>query len=452
MKTKLQSVLLTLSEKDINIFRSLIPTKLMEGSNQHIICLDKVLKFLQEEDSPQETISQKDRLLMSDLFSMCETYIVVMASTNDQMYKASTLMAYYRKKESEKLFTQAQQNALKKSEVLPQNADYYKYLSNIQFEKWQFDQVNSRFSNAEVEDIISNADIAIISQQLMHVVSLSAQSTLMAKTIDLGLAHHLEGYIKNKELLHVPCVALYYYALKMMLYPEDEQWFVSYSQHLEDYKNVFTAEEVKSLYFYAINYCIRKYNTGQKPFGDQLFMYYQIALDQKYLLTNGYLSRNTYRNINTLAIRMGRYDDALHISEQYISYLRKEDKESAFHFNLGSIHYAKQQYRDAMEALQKVDFSDHLSNLFAKTLLLKIYYDTQETRLLDSHLDAMQVYLTRKKIIGYHKTNYSNIIKYTRKLMMLNPYDKKAKQTLIEKVKAETSLPDKDWLLKQLEK
>ena len=72
-------------------------------------------------------------------------------------------------------------------------------------------------------------------------------------------------------------------------------------------------------------------------------------------------------------------------------------------------------------------------------------------RLLDSHLDAMQVYLTRKKIIGYHKTNYSNIVKYTRKLIRLNPYDKEAKLKLAENIKNEKLLPDRDWLLRQVE-
>jgi hypothetical protein len=117
---------------------------------------------------------------------------------------------------------------------------------------------------------------------------------------------------------------------------------------------------------------------------------------------------------------------------------------------MANIFYAKQQYQDALDALRYVDSDDHLSNLFAKTLMLKIYFETKQDRLLDSHLDAMQVYLTRKKIIGYHKTNYSNIVRYTRKLMRLNPYDKNAKNKLAKNIRDEKLLPDRDWLLKQV--
>lgn len=98
-----------------------------------------------------------------------------------------------------------------------------------------------------------------------------------------------------------------------------------------------------------------------------------------------------------------------------------------------------------------MDFEDHLSNLFAKTIQMKIYYETGADRLLDAHLDAMKVYLTRKKIIGYHKNNYAKIIKFTRMLIRLNPYDRQAKQALIEKIKNEKLIPDKDWLLREVE-
>ncbi|HRG42616.1 MAG TPA: hypothetical protein PLC27_14505, partial [Saprospiraceae bacterium] len=189
---------------------------------------------------------------------------------------------------------------------------------------------------------------------------------------------------------------------------------------------------------------------GDKAFSQQLLDYYITALNRKYLLTNGYLSKNTYRNINTIAIRMGRYEDAAQISTDNVQYLRKEEKDGAFNFNMANIFYAKQQYQDALDALRYVDSDDHLSNLFAKTLMLKIYFETKQDRLLDSHLDAMQVYLTRKKIIGYHKTNYSNIVRYTRKLMRLNPYDKNAKNKLAKNIRDEKLLPDRDWLLKQV--
>ncbi|MCE2789492.1 MAG: hypothetical protein LW630_06215 [Saprospiraceae bacterium] len=118
---------------------------------------------------------------------------------------------------------------------------------------------------------------------------------------------------------------------------------------------------------------------------------------------------------------------------------------------MANIFYAQKRYDEAIESLQDVEFEDHLSNLFAKTIQLKIYYETGSDRLLDAHLDAMQVYLTRKKIIGYHKNNYAKIIKFTRKLIRLNPFDQKAKSALLEQIRQEKLIPDREWLLREVE-
>ncbi len=451
MKTKLQSILQTLSEKDILIFKSLIPTKLMEGTDKHLLLLtDELIKSKGKQRVKILTVYE--RLLMSDLFKMAEKFVIIKEALQNKNEIDQGLFSYYRKNENEKLFIETYNRVTGAKNKIMVNADYHQNTSDIQFEKWQYDQVKSRFSNAEAKEIIHHYDIALISKKLMQAVTLGEQSSLISKNIDLGFIDPLESYILQCDLLVHPCISLYYYALKLIYHPDEAEWFEKFVQVLEENKSSFPQEEIRSLYFKAINYSIRKFNNGDKEFGDRLLDYYRIALQEKYLLTNGYLSRITYRNLNTLAIRMDKFDEAEELSTIYVDSLRTEDKESAFSFNMANIYYAKKLYDKAIYALQKVDFDDdHLSNLFAKKLLMKVYFETNQERALDSHLDAMQVYITRKKIIGYHKTTYTNIIKYTRKIMNINPYDKKSKLALAIKVRNEKLLPDRDWVLSQLE-
>ncbi|MEO0777604.1 MAG: hypothetical protein AAF146_13645, partial [Bacteroidota bacterium] len=58
----------------------------------------------------------------------------------------------------------------------------------------------------------------------------------------------------------------------------------------------------------------------------------------------------------------------------------------------------------------------------------------------------------RKKVIGYHKSNYKNIIRYTRKLLKVNPYNKTALQRLGGEIEAANPLTEREWLLRQLER
>ena len=89
-------------------------------------------------------------------------------------------------------------------------------------------------------------------------------------------------------------------------------------------------------------------------------------------------------------------------------------------------------------------------NLAAKTLLLKTYYDLNEFDLLQSHLDAMRNYIHRKRVIGYHRSNYLNIIRYTEKLTRLNPLDKTALEAFRAAVEQEEVLTEKAFFLKVL--
>jgi len=449
MNTKFEHIISTLNKTDIAIFESLITTKLMSGTERHVKFYQNFINKSSIEDR-KSNISVSDRLVMSDLCKMLEKYIVIKLALENQAQCDKHLLTHYRKNEDEKLFGEQYQKVSKYEEDTMLNADHYQFSSDILYERWQFDQLKNRFSNAEADDIITQSEIAIISKKLMETVSLAHQSALISKKIDTQFIDYLESYITIKAYLDHPCISLYYYAIKMIYEPNELEWFEKFSKTLDNNADSFPTEELKTLFFQAINYCIRKHNLGDKAFSQQLLDYYITALERKYLLTNGFLSKNTYRNINTIAIRMGRYDVAAKISTENVQYLRKDEKDGAYNFNMANIFYAKKQYQEALDALRYVESDDHLSNLFAKTLMLKIYFETKEERLLDSHLDAMQVYLTRKKIIGYHKTNYSNIVRYTRKLMRLNPYDHLAKSKLADNIRNEKLLPDRDWLLRQL--
>lgn len=445
MTTKLEHIISTLNTKDLHTFTSLIATPLLGGRKKHVQFFDQFVKNKQGQSLPV-----KERLLMSDLCKMLEKFIVIKTALQQTDTHPSVLSRYYSRHEDLKLFNDSVNQWEKKLQISHKNSEFYQLSSELEYEKWKFDQLKSRFSNVEANSIILNSEIALISKKLAEAVSLAPQSVLISKKINTDLIYFLEEYILKKNYLEYPCIALYFYALKMIFEPQSTEWFDKFKIGLDSADDVFHEEELKTLYFQAINYCIRKHNSGDKSYSHLLLSYYKTALKKGYLLTHGFLSKNTYRNINTIAIRLGLYEDAMEISESCKLYLRKEEQKSAFMYNMANIYYATKKYDEALEALRSTEFDDHLSNLTAKLLMLKIYYETRETRLLDSHLDAMQVYLTRKKIIGYHKTVFSNIVKFTRKLIHINPYDVTEKNRLKSMIEAEKSVADKDWILTQL--
>jgi hypothetical protein len=80
-----------------------------------------------------------------------------------------------------------------------------------------------------------------------------------------------------------------------------------------------------------------------------------------------------------------------------------------------------------------------------------MYYEQSEYDVLESLLESMRTYLNRKDMIGGQQKNlYGNFVRFTRKLINLNPYNKEPLQKLKEEV-AKVNVAEKDWLLQQLE-
>ena len=62
----------------------------------------------------------------------------------------------------------------------------------------------------------------------------------------------------------------------------------------------------------------------------------------------------------------------------------------------------------------------------------------------------MKSFIRRKRIIGYHKDNYSNFLKYAQKLISINHYDSDDKNELRQAIETTEPIMEKEWLLAQI--
>jgi len=164
------------------------------------------------------------------------------------------------------------------------------------------------------------------------------------------------------------------------------------------------------------------------------------------------LSRYTFRNLVTNGTYLKEFAWVENFIVQYKPFLEERHRESIVHYSQAKLHHEKGDYPKAMKLLNQVEYDDILMNLTAKTMLLKMYYEQEEFDALESLLESMRSYMRRKKVIGYHKANYKNIIRYTKKLLKVNPFNKTAIAKIQEEVKDVNPLTEQEWLLRQLNK
>ncbi|MCB0596176.1 MAG: hypothetical protein H6557_22515 [Lewinellaceae bacterium] len=395
---------------------------------------------------------QKLRVAMSELYQLLLQYLA-----HKEMAQEPELNLLYQARALRRLGLDGQarfelQRAQQASERSPfRHAEHYLLAHEIQKEEYRFSNRAAPTEDATLQSLSDSLDLAYMSAKLRQACLMIAHRSVYPSSSEVGFMETAIRYIEAAGLIQEPSVALYYHCYLALRHDGEEARFISFKQLLIQQGGAFPSAEVRDLYLLAINYCIRKVNEGQERYFGEIMELYKEGLKAGHLLDNGRLSRFTYHNIVATALRTRDYDWAERFIHDYRNALSREYRESSFSFCLARLEYTRKRFDEALPLLQKANYRDPLLNLAAKTLLMKIYYESQEMNLLDAHLDAMRNYIRRKRVIGYHRENYLNITRYAQKLSSLNPFDQRAIAQLYEAIRREEVLTEKLWFEEQLE-
>ena len=216
--------------------------------------------------------------------------------------------------------------------------------------------------------------------------------------------------------------------------------------------DLLNPHDLRYVFLMAINLCISNANRGRDNFVREAFEWYRLGIERDVIAENGQLTRATYLNIVTHAIKLEEYDWATDFIEQHTDQLEDDIRENTESFARARLAYEQKDYDTGMPLLAQVDFKHPVYNIMAKTLQLKIYYEIDEYDAMDSQLDSMTTYLRRKTLSDLHKDNFGNIVRFVRRISRMKPGDRKKKTELREQIETASPLTEKKWLLEQLDK
>ncbi len=462
-KTKVFLLIQHLSKKDIRQFEELSNTSLIKVSEE----ASRLFSFLVRKTESEASIikeeafqftfpslkynDQKLRLIVSQLYKALERFLLFRELDLEQHKNKNNLklLTIYQQNGLEKHFQASYSSVLKRQKETPFNHTIQEEIQ-MGFDQYQFESLQKRSKVFNFQNLLDLTDQAYYQQKLRFACYGLTHKNIYKTDLDIGIDQMLEVIAQKASTLADPRISIYFHCYLMLKHHHQVEYFEKYNQLLNDFSGIFEPEERRSLFYFALNYCIRRLNSGEMEFGKKGIDIYERAIESKVLFIQGKLSRFTYRNMVMMAIRVGEFDKASELTDKFESYLFSGERKSAFHFNKALINYHTGDLDNALENIINADFKDHLINLAAKTLQAKIYFDMDERTILDSHLDSMEMYIIRSKVLGYHKTNYKNVISYFKKLVRLKPFDDAKKRQLIERIKAESILTEKKWFLEKL--
>ena len=393
----------------------------------------------------------KLRLSMSLLHKALEKYLI-WKQVNKEENKAKIKLAQaYRELNLSRHFIKitAEIKAMQRN-LVHRNADYFQSLYEVYLEEYLFLSEQSRMEDLNLQQVQENLDIAYITSKLRQSCFLLSHQNIYKKEYNFGMLSQMISYIEQQSYLDIPAISVYYYCYNALIYPKEYVYFEKFKVLVFQYQSHFPQGEIRDLFLLATNYCIRLMNQGEKRFAEEGLSIYKEGLKNEVLFLNGILSRFTYRNIVAKAIVSKDFDWAEGFIQNYKVRLVEKYRESTFSFNLAWLEYERKNYDKALDLLNQSTFTDLLLNLSAKTIAMKIYYELNAFDLLYSHLEAMKKFITRKEIIAYHKKNYLNTIRFTKKLLELPISNRSVKEKLRQEIEITSSIAEKNWLLSQL--
>lgn len=395
---------------------------------------------------PNEVYQEaKMNLIMSLLLQQLRAFLAWQAWQADEAAQQVYLCRALRSLGLDAEFERAWEHADTVINELPyRDEQYYWWNNQLYKEKFDHQSLKNRINTMDISLLAENRNIA-------HQLGQLRMSCSMEILKNIAQPQPEPGEKNEKTATEIPGIRLYTRLLQALKNPEEEAAFLEAQDLLNQFSGQFREAERKELYLISLNFCIRKINSGHAAFRDLAFQLYKNGLENKALFDNGILSQFTYKNATSAGIMVGQFDWVRDFLEQYKKYLHPRERHSTYTYNLAVYHFRLQNYDQAMELLRDANLGDDsLTNLDARSMLARIYYERGFWDALDALLDSFTAYLRRHNDVGYQKANYENLIRFLRKLMRNAPLNKDLQEKLAQEIAQTPQLAERNWLLTQL--
>lgn len=400
---------------------------------------------------PGEPYNEKQlNYTISLLLKLAERFIAVQCFEKSYIEPDYQALTEYSQRHLEKNYAYILQQADVKLEAFPyRNEAYYfqRYLL-ADVAHTHFSAKNERRYDPALQEAADYFDIYYLIKKLKYACNMLDRQKFISADYQLHLVSAIKSYLLERDFNAIPALMIYWQLLQMLTEKEAVIYFNNFRQLLKNHIQLFPPPEARELYGFAINFYIQQIRVGEKQYAQDLMTLYREGIDNQVLLENGRLSPWTFKNMVKLGLGLRQYDWVEQFVLAFSSKLDEDKRQDAYHYNLADLYYHKGNITQTLYHLNQVEFSDISYHVGAKSMLLKIYYENNETEAFLSLVSTFRVFLQRNKRVPKDvKMPYLNFVNL---LYELFRHRKTHRSMLEEKIKSTPMLTERQWLLEQL--
>ncbi len=332
------------------------------------------------------------------------------------------------------------------------DADYFSHAWNMEYSRLSLMATGKVQGDADaITKAAGYLDRFYLIRKLQLCCEMFNAQNVFAQEYQVFLLDEILQHIGNRSYEDTPVIIIYYRILMTLRESEKEEHYQALRELLRMHEHEISLSELRDMYKYVLNYCIKKINLGNISWQGELFDIYRTTVSNRVLMSEGFLSHRDFKNIVTIALRQNQVVWTGEFIEQFIHEVPSEERENAKLYNTANLLFHKRDYSGAIRVLQRVDFLDIFYDLDARSILLKTWFELDEQDSFEYHATAFRKFLKRNKSVSdYQRTIYENLIAFASRLMKAG-----TSASAIKKISSEISekknVADLRWLLAKIE-
>lgn len=396
---------------------------------------------------------QKLRYSMTDLTFLLENFLAYKVFEVKFFYQKKFLLQKLKEKNHDKYFQQHLTSGYRQQDdSAHRDLKFYKRQLGYDELSYEFTSLkDNRAIDTSLQSLSDNLDIYYLSNKLKYCCEILNRQNIVQVEYKIPFLDFIIAYLNKNSFEEVPVISVYFQILLTLKEPGNEKHFHKLKSLLNKQTN-FSVHELRDIYGFVQNYCIRKINTGDTKYLRELFEIYKLMLEKEIIIENKELGHSHFKNIVAIALRLDEFQWTENFISTYAAYLDKDLRKNSVNYNLARLHFAKKDFRKALKLLTIVEFTDVYYHLDSKSLLLKIYYEIEEIEPLFSLISTFIVYLRRSKLISeYQRRIYSNLVKHVKRLAKIKSGSNYSLEKIKNSVATDSQIADIGWLKSKIE-
>lgn len=427
MKPKLYQLLSSLSQKELSKFLLFTRSPYFNTHKETPLLLEAIIPFhpdfeLEEHDLfkclyPEKPFEKKRlRVLRTYLLKLLDRFLIQEYLEGEILIKEEFLI---KASIARKLYRQAEQiteNSIKKLAPGPLTG-FEEAAHLLELRELQFDlqlKTKSRTTTLDSQQLLASLDRYYLAKRMQFLSANETNATIFENKVNAKGIWETLSMVEKADILETPLVNLYYHLLYFLLHPLQSKHLDAIYAHLEAYHAQIPKPELLNIFMMLANRFITDHKNGVAGSLKKAFENYKRMQKLDILFGQGNTTIHLVRNAIALGASLKAFEWADAFLEEATKRLPPGRAIQTLHFCKAHIAYRQKKYSIAKEHLLSTSIEDPMEKLSADNLLLKCYFETQETEALFSLQQALRRYLNRHQELPEEiRKGYLNFLNFT---------------------------------------